>query len=64
MKEPYDDIRRYFDRKKRCPRCGGESFVDTEINILDIPTENYVDRKNITICKTCLWRGFIDELMA
>lgn len=55
-------IRDYYERKNRCPRCGGRDFVNTEINILDLPPESYRDTKNITICKGCEWRGCIDDL--
>lgn len=57
-----DNIRRYYASKNRCPVCNGRNFVHTDINILDIPSDRYIDRKNITQCKDCNWRGFIDEL--
>jgi uncharacterized protein with PIN domain len=57
-----DDIRRYYALKNRCPVCNERNFVNTEIHILDIPPEKYIDKKNITICKTCGWRGYINEL--
>ena len=57
-----DEIRRYYDRKTKCPTCNSDDLVETEINILDLPEGKYIDRKNVTICKNCNWRGFIDEL--
>jgi uncharacterized protein with PIN domain len=58
----HDNIRRYYETHSRCPKCNERNFVATEINILDIPPENYIDRMNMTVCLTCGWRGYIDEL--
>jgi uncharacterized protein with PIN domain len=58
-----DRIRRYYETKNKCPRCNGRNFVNTEVSILeDIPPEHYIDRRNVTICKDCEWRGLIDDL--
>ena len=58
-----DRVRFYYDNKNRCPKCNSRNLVETEINILDIPEgKEYIDRKNITICRECMWRGVIDDL--
>jgi len=55
-------IRDYYESKNRCPVCNSRNLADTEIHILDMDPKNYRDRKNITICKECGWRGYIDDL--
>lgn len=57
-----DRIKRYYQDHSRCPKCNEKKLIDTEIIILNIPPENYIDRRNITQCKECGWRGYIDEL--
>lgn len=57
-----DDIRYYYERKVRCPKCGSKNLAETSITILDLPEGKYVDKKNTTICNDCQWRGFVDDL--
>lgn len=57
-----DEIRRYYDSKKRCPNCQSKDIAETQINILDLPEGQYKDNKNYTSCNDCGWRGVVDEL--
>jgi len=62
MAEITDEIRRYYEHKTRCPRCNSKNLVDTNITILDLPKGQYKDKKNITMCNECQWRGVVDDL--
>lgn len=57
-----DDIKRYYESKTRCPRCGSKNIVETEVHVLDLPEGQYRDRRNQTMCRECQWRGVIDDL--
>lgn len=58
-----DRVKLYYDKKIKCPKCLSKDLVETQITILDIPdNKEYIDRKNKTACKNCLWQGVIDDL--
>ena len=57
-----DEVRRYYDKKIRCPRCN-RKIIETFLTPPKyIPNKEYRDRVNIVMCSECGWRGFVDEL--
>lgn len=58
-----DEIRRYYDSKKRCPRCHKKIESLVEIKIEKKYRSPYKDKINKVICSHCNWKGVIDELL-
>ena len=57
-----DIIRRYYDKKIKCPICNTmvvETFLTPPIPIPNIP---YRDIVNVAVCGECGWRGVVDKL--
>jgi uncharacterized protein with PIN domain len=57
-----DVVRRYYDKKIRCPICNrkvAETFLTPPTHI---PNREYVDRVNKVICNECGWQGVVDQL--
>ena len=62
-----DEIRLYYDKKNRCPRCNSKELAETDLGKLNyeetiIRYGGFKDRKNKTACTNCNWMGYIDEL--
>lgn len=59
-----DTMKKYYDKKLRCPKCY-KKVVETYLNPPeDVPGIEYKDTRNIVICSDpeCAWRGVVDEL--
>ena len=57
-----DIVRKYYDKKIRCPICNrmvAETYLTPP---QPIPNREYADRVNKVVCNECGWRGVVDQL--
>jgi len=56
--------RKYYESKRKCPKCGSSDFAETQIEFIKDDEKNarFFDKKNKTFCRICGWSGVIDEL--
>lgn len=57
-----DEMKRYYEKKIKCPNCGSENLVETFIHQFENPPVPFKDVYNRTTCKVCYWNGCVDEL--
>lgn len=57
-----DEMRRYYDKKIKCPVCH-RKVVETEMTPpTPIEGKPYRDIINVVMCGECNWRGKVDQL--
>ena len=57
-----DTMRKYYDRKIKCPVCNrkvAETFLNPP---KENPNKEYRDLINTVVCNECGWRGKVDQL--
>ena len=57
-----DNMKRYYDRKLRCPVCNRKMPPTSMTPPQEIPGREYRDRINRVICGECGWSGLVDDL--
>jgi hypothetical protein len=59
-----ENLRKYEEKHKHCPKCGGKSHTSTLMGIIMDNTnpENYMDDNKVT-CNECGWSGIKHDMV-